>query len=811
MIIIYRISAFIFIVCFAQISYAQNGMLSGKLLDEAGEGISYANVAILKATDSSLVTGTVTAADGSFNVKTPAKGSYFLRMSAIGFVNTETAAFEIISNDFNKDFGTVILKEDVRQLEEVTVMSLRPTIVNEIDKMVVSVEGTALAAGSTAFEILGKAPGVWIDQNGNIQLNGKAGVRIMIDGRPTYLSARELQNMLEGMSAENIRNIEIITNPSAKYEAEGASGIINITLKKNKLLGINGSIYAGYEYRAMHGYSGGGTINYKKGKWSSFATLDMSRRTRVRTSHMLREFNEGGNSTKFDQEGREEVIRYTPSLRLGTDYDINDRHSIGVMANLSYHDGEHDFRTDSYLTNGIPENNLFIDADNYTRYKFGNGTFNLHYVGELDTTGTTLSADLDYVRLSNKGNAEFYNRYYSLENNILVNEDLLTSDNPTYYDIYSAKVDFSKQVKEIGKLELGLKASYVQSDNLLDFYSIENGQKILDEKRSNHFIYKEHIYAAYANFSVKLGEKWNVQGGLRAEQTIAEGKSVTLDQTTPRDYLNLFPSIFIQQKISDNYQISYNYSRRINRPRYDNLNPFIFYLDPYTWAQGNPYLKPQYTNSFEVKQTFKNSYNLILGYAITEDFIAEIPEQNNENKTTVFSQRNVDNFKNISATLVTPLQITPKWGMNNNVIFAYQDYTTILDEQSIENEQVFFMAQSTNNFQLPKGLKLEISTGYQGPLAHGLYKIESQWWVDAGIKRSFMDDKLDLSLNVSDIFRSRQVIGSANIDGNINFFDQYFSAQSFKINLRYMFNKGEKFEMKKRNTNLEELNRAGGS
>ena len=805
----YSIFLGVIFLSFAQLGFAQTeSSISGQLQDEKGVGISYANIALLKASDSSLVTGSVTDEAGSFKIKSPSEGSFLLRVSAIGFKNYETATFNLSQAENSKHFGKIVLEEDVQQLDEVKVLSLRPTIVNEVDKMVVSVEGTALAAGSSAFDILAKAPGVWIDQDGNIQLNGKGGVKIMLDGRPTYLSTRELQSMLEGMSAENIKNLEIITNPSARYDAEGASGIINITLKKNELMGMNGSVYAGYEHRTLSGYSFGGNINVKKGKWSSFANLDMAKRPWVRTSTMVREFNEPGASTRFDQSGREEVIRYTPSLRLGTDFDVNEKHSLGIMANLSYHDAEHDFRTDSYLKNGAPENSLFIDADNYTAYQFSNGTFNLHYVGKLDTAGTTLSADLDYVRLNNKGNADFYNNFYTIEGKELVDQEILKSDNPTYYDIYSAKVDFSKKISDFGKLELGLKASYVKSDNKLNFYSVEDGTKVRDDKRSNHFIYTEYIYAAYANFNAKLSDRWNVQAGLRAEQTVAEGESVTLDQTTPRDYTNLFPSIFVQQKVSDNYQISYNYSRRIDRPRYDNLNPFIFYLDPYTWATGNPYLRAQFTNSFEIKQTLKNNYNLILGYAITEDFITEIPEQNNADKTTIFSQRNVDDFENISATLVAPVQVTPKWGMNNNLVFAYQKFTTVLDEKPLENNETFFMAQTTNNFQLPKDVKFELSAAYQGPLAHGLYKIESQWWIDAGVKKSFMDKKLDVSLNVTDIFKTRQVVGSANFDGNINFFDQYFSAQSFRVNVRYMFNKGEKFEMKNRNTSLEELNRA---
>src|SRR5690606_16089444 len=325
----------------------------GQVKDEKGEAISYANIAILSVIDSSLVTGDVTDEAGRFQINSPKTGNYILKSSAIGFGDI-IVPFEVTGSDFKKDFGVIILKEDIQQLNEVKISSLRPTIVNEVDKMVVSVEGTALAAGSSAFDILSKAPGVWIDQDGNVQLNGKAGVHIMIDGRPTYLSAKELQNMLEGMSADNIKNIEIISNPSSRFDAEGTSGVINITLKKNQLTGFNGSVYAGYEFRAMHGYSGGTNVNFKKGKWSSYAHLDMAKRPWRRTSEMKRAFNDGTASTTFDQEGQEDVIRYTPSVRLGTDFDINSKNSIGVMMRLSALDGSQTFKTTSLLRNGDP-------------------------------------------------------------------------------------------------------------------------------------------------------------------------------------------------------------------------------------------------------------------------------------------------------------------------------------------------------------------------------------------------------------------------------------------------------------------------
>lgn len=810
-IIYFLLSLTLSIAC-SRSSIAQSeGMLTGTAVDEKNEAIGFVNVAVLDATGTAVVTGAIADLDGNFKIKSPAQGKYLLKLSGLGYLPTQTLAFVSTGASFQKDFGKLVLQADVKTLSEVTVQGMRPTIVNHPDKMVVSVEGTAMASGATAFEVLAKSPGVWVDQDGNIQLNGKAGVQIMLNGKLTYLSGKELQNLLQGMSAENIKDLEIITNPSAKYEAEGASGIININLKKDPLYGMNGSIYGGHQYNRRHTYTGGGEISYKSGKWNSFANLDVARRTRFRDMNMNRIFNNEGVKSKFDQIGYEESARFSPSLRVGIDYDFNDRHSIGAMARLSLSESENMFRTDSYLQNPNPQEDQFIHAVNKSEGTFRNGTYNLHYTGKLDTVGSSLSANLDYVRLSSYDFLMFMNRFELLNVTAQPTTELLTSENPTSYNIYAAKADYTQTLSKTTKLELGAKASHVLSDNELRFYENADGRKLLDPNRSNHFVYKENIYAAYANISGNLGKIWSVQAGLRAEQTASVGHLLTDGSKTIRNYLDLFPSIFLQQKLSDDYQVSYKYSRRINRPYYENLNPFIFYLDPYTWAQGNPFLKPQYTNSFEVTQTLKQAYSLVLGYSLTKDFIAEVPYQNIEDNTTVFQQQNVQDLKNANATLVAPVRISKEWEINNTATVSYQRFKNNAGGENVVNDQLSFVAQSNHNVQLPYGLRLELSGGYQGPQVYGMYRINDMWWVDAGLKRSFKNDRLALTLNATDIFRSRQLFIATNLNGNINTMHQYQGAQSIRVNLRYRFNKGSEFETKKRNTNLDELDRTGGN
>jgi hypothetical protein len=781
-----------------------NSSLKGSLQDEKGEAVSFANVAVLMASDSSLVSGAVTDLDGNFLINVKNEGDYILRLSAIGFANNFTEPFKVQGE---KDFGTIILKEDVQVLGEVEVTALRPTVVAEADKMVVSVEGTALAAGSTAMEVLEKSPGVWVDQDGNIQLNGKAGVKIMIDGRPSYLSAKELQSMLESMTAANIKNIELIANPTAKYDAEGSSGVINIQLKKNTMMGMNGSIFADYTNNSKSGYRVGTNINYKNGKWNSFVNLDMGMNPHRRRAVMTREFHNNDQETYFDQKGAEYKKNTYPSARFGTDYQLNDKHSIGVMVNLSAHGEDGRFDTDTYVKDVVEGSHVFVDAYTTLDVSSANGTFNLHYNGELDTTGTSISADLNYIRLSEQIYSDFYNEEKNLYTDAIT-KSFFTSDNPSAFDIYSAQVDFSKKVFGKGKLELGAKASQVISDNSVDFFQLIDDEKIPDPKRSNHFLYKENIYAAYTTFSTPIGEKLSVQAGLRMEHTTGEGNGVTR-----ADYTKLFPSLFVQHKVSDNYQVSYNYSRRINRPGYWSLNPFIFYLDPYTVILGNPELRPQYSNSFQITQSLKNSYILTLSYSQSKDMMAEVPRQDVEGlekNTTAFGPNNIDKGVNFNATLVAPVRLHKKWEISNNLTAAYQKTETFLDGHDFVRENIFVMAQQTHNIMLPKDFRLQLTGRYLSPQLGGVYKIEGFWDVDAGVKKSLFKDKLDLNLSVSDIFASQQIVGNANIEENVNMFDQYFFRRKFKFSIRYNFTKGEKFKANNKRVNLEELNRAGG-
>lgn len=797
-------------MCFiTQMSTAQQGLLSGSLMDQEAESIPFATVAVMELPDSTLVTGSTTEMDGTFNLKTPENGKYVLRFSAIGFESTFSPLFEIANSDYSRDFGMVTMREEMAMLNEVMIKSWRPRVKVENGKMVMRVEGTAIAAGRTAFEMLSRAPGVSVGQDGDFMINGNKGVNVMLDGRMTFLAPKELQTLLESMPAENIKEIEVINNPSAKYDAEGASGILNITLKKSTGTGLTGSVYGGYLIRNQRLFNGGINLNYNKGKWNSFANLDLSERGYYRPQSVLRTFPGNEDFTTYEQTGLQIEEQFVPSLRIGTDYEFNSNHSIGVMANLIHKNTEGDWNTSSTLSHPVNGPYLKVDAFNNMDENFSNGQFNLHYTGKLDTLGTSISADVDYVILEKESNASFTNNYtYAADDQRIL--QLLENNSVSDYSIYAARLDFTTPLSPSSGLELGIKGSKVISDSELKYFVNEDGDRQLDPAISDRFRYEEEIYAAYASYSNRFNDSWNLQAGLRAEQTYGKGRSFSMNEGNERDYLEFFPNVMLEQKISENYKLNYSYSRRIERPNYSYFNPFIFYLDPFTYVEGNPDLQAQIINSYKLTQTFFGKFNLLLSYDSRDNYFIEVPTPDSESGQTAFARRNLDNFTSYGATLVAPVQLASFWNSNNTVVLNQQEYDLTIDGQSIENDNLFYMVQSNHQINLPLDIKLELNGTYRGPTAYGVYNIASQWWIDAGIKKSFFNDKLDVTLNATDIFKGMEMDINAAFLGNTIQIDQYFDNRAVSLNLRYSFSKNNA-QNKSRQNSLEELDRAGGN
>jgi hypothetical protein len=800
------LTLFIYLLGISNLAAKEISRISGKVVDQKGLAVAYANVALISVQTGGLVDGAVSDEEGNFLIESAKTSSVKLVISSIGFKQFESESFELTPS-LDKNMGTLTIEDEMTGLEEVTVKATRPEIIIEADKTIVNVEGTVMAEGSNAFDVIGRSPGVYVDQDGNVILNGRSGVTVMINDRPTYMSAVDLSNFLRAMPAENIKSIEVINNPSSRFDAEGSAGVINIRLKKNTVDGMFGNVQLGGQYNGLWAPISGISLNVKKGKWSTNANLNYNHYANVNELEIERNFTFEEGTSNFKQES--EITQRNKNLFFNgsANYEIDENQNIGlniqVSDNLNATINNSMTQIISSGTNDISDLDSYNDGDGRSNRLFAN----LHYDAKLDTIGTKISSDIDFTRMNSDGESLLSNQYWTgnTQNN-LINDRILTQ-NDMFYTIFTAKVDFVKPLGKGRTLETGVKGSWVESDNNLDLTkSVEDGP-FEEQPGSNRFIYNENVMAAYATYKGNFSEKLSFQAGLRGEYSDISGNSVTLEKLNTQQYFNLFPSAFLQHKVSDNYQIVYNINRRITRPNYRLLNPFIYYIDPLTAETGNPNLKPQYSNNIEMNHVVKGSYQFSLAYSETEDAFMQVFIQNQENKTTVTFTDNFDKTKNVNFRAIAPLEIKEWWSTSNMVQVTYNRFKSLIGDDYLDNAQTSYMLRTQHNLNLPKGFKLELIGMYLGPQIWGQGMIDGFGWVDAGITKSIMKDKLTISVNGTDLFRTQVIyadIKFAEIDTN---FRQYRNNQGVRFTLKYNFSKGESFRVKSDSGSSEERNR----
>jgi hypothetical protein len=779
--------------------------ITGKISNQKGEAVPYANVALVQL-DGALVDGAVSDEDGNFLIESAKSAKVKLVISSIGYVSFSSEPFDL-SPGINKDFGSLAISDETTGLDEVTVKASRPEIIIQPDKTIINVEGTIMAEGSNALDVIGRSPGIYVDQDGTINLNGRTGVTVMINDRPTYMSATDLANFLRSMPADNIKSIEVINNPSSRFDAEGAAGVINIQLKKNNVDGVFGNIQVGGQYNGQFAPNAGMTLNVKKGKWSTNGTLNYNEYAVYNDIDIIRNFRIAEGQSNFNQDSRIASRYKTPSFNGSANYEINKNQNLGLNVQASNSSDVNTSSSGTVISNPGQDFNSYIESFNDAKGERNRLFTNLHYDAKLDTLGSKISADVDFTIMDSESSSLLDNKYWSDSDPGSADSDKIRTLNDMYYTIFTAKVDFSKALKGGKSLETGLKGSWVESDNNLDLSRAENEGPFEQDPNSNRFVYNENVLAAYASLKGSFNTKLSYQAGLRGEYSDITGNSVTLNQVNKQNYFNLFPSFFVQHKVSDNYQIVYNANRRITRPNYRLLNPFVYYIDPLTSERGNPYLTPQYSTNFEMNHVVKGSYQFTFGYSVTEDAFMQVFEQDQEERTTTTFTDNFDQTRNANFRAIVPVEIKKWWTTSNMLQVNYNQFKTPIGGDFLDVEQVSFMVRSQQNFTLPKGFKFEVMGMYLGPQIWGQGSIGGFGWVDAGVTKSVMKDKLSLSVNGTDLFRTQVIranIQFADIDTN---FRQYRSNQGIRFTMRYNFAKGESFRVRSNTGSTEERNR----
>jgi hypothetical protein len=622
-----------------------------------------------------------------------------------------------------------------------------------------------------------------------------------------YMSAADLTSFLRSMSADNIKSIEVITSPSARFDAEGAAGVINIQLKKNTVDGVFGNVMLGGQYNGKAAPNTGLTLNVKKGKWTSNGTVNYNEFVEINDLEIGRNFAlESGTST-FLQESRITERSRTPSFTGAANYELRPNQNLGinVQASSTSSNGINDSGTS--ISNPGQLNTTSFSSINDSGDQTSRLFTNLHYDAKLDTLGGKISADLDFTVMELASDALLKNSYSNGLIPPTQTTDRVLTLNDMYYTILTSKVDWIKPLKGGKVLEAGLKGSWVESDNNLDLSrGIGDGQ-LQPDPNSNRFIYQENVLAAYTSLKGDFSPKLSYQAGLRMENSDVTGTSKTLNQVNNQKYTNLFPSVFLQHKISDNYQVVYNVNRRITRPNYRLLNPFVYYIDPLTTEKGNPSLRPQYSTNLEMDHVIKGAYQFTLGYSVTEDAFMQVFEQDEEARSSTTFTANFDKTKNFNFQGVVPIELTKWWNSSNLVQVNYNKFKSLLGKDVLDVSQVSYLLRTQHNFILPKGFKFELVGIYLSPQIWGQGEIQSLGWVDAGMTKSLMKDKLSLSINGGDLFRTkwiRAAIDFSDIDTQIR---QYRNDQNVRITLRYNFSKGESFRVNSNSGSSEERKR----
>ncbi|RZK18467.1 MAG: TonB-dependent receptor [Pedobacter sp.] len=799
------------------VSFAQNvHKIIGKIVDEKAVPVPFAIVRVLNFPDTTLVKSVASNQDGFYEINQLKSGNYLLSVSVVGYKAKKTEKFSLNADLQMPDINIESL---TKQLNEVSISGKKPFIEHQIDKTVLNVENSITATGGTALEVLEKAPGVQIDrQSDQIKLNNKSGVLVMIDGKTNFLSGADVTALLSNMSAEQISTIELITNPSSKYDAAGNAGIINIKLKRNKAYGTNGTVSFNGGQGIMPNspsdlYRGGVNLNlnHREGKWNIFGNGAMARKSNFNNTYLNRTTSSNGLASDLTQNFNRHNKGIGFQGKLGADYYASEKTVFGVMldANTVKTKLTNFSNTNiNAMQNGTNTASSILQ-DAFSSSPVGNLTANFNIKHDFDKNGKGLTFDMDYSGFSNEKEENFLANYLNATGNS-TNQTNLRNTTDAKINVYAAKTDLTLPLSKTMKLETGLKSSYVVTNN--DFLSEQflSGVWQNDFGKSNYFVYKENINAAYANFS-KEWKVWQIQVGLRAEHTHSNGNSVTDNKEVDRNYLSLFPTAFVNQKINENHNIRYSYSRRVDRPNYQQLNPFVFYMDPLAVDQGNPYLKPQFTDNFEINYGYKQA-SLSLSYSDTRDMITQISQQDDATRVISVIRQNLGRFQNFSAGIYVPVKIAKWWNIQNNASVYYSKFQDPnLEGAAYSAGQVAVNLYSSSSFTLPQNFSVEINFWLNTPRVSGVERTTvTQYAINAGIQKSMLNKKLKLRMNMDDIFLTNYWAGSLIYQNvNMNVTNRYTSRRA-NFSISYNFGNQNVKSARSRNTATDDIkNRAG--
>ncbi|MCW3092131.1 MAG: TonB-dependent receptor [Ferruginibacter sp.] len=783
-----------------------NAQVSGYAKDAQGAPIKGATISLLAAKDSAIVKLAVSKENGAYNFSNIKEGRYLLKATVVEYQPVFSAPFTLATTPVEvTEFKLAKLPNN---LKGVTVTAQKPMVEMKADKMIVNVEGTINSVGSDALELLRKSPGVLVDKDDNLSLSGKNGVQVYIDGRPTPLGGQDLSTYLKSLNSSQIESIEIITNPSAKYEAAGNAGIINIRLKKNKTLGTNGSVNAGWNIGTYAKYNAGMNLNYRNKKINLFGNYGFNKGINESAISLYRTVAD----SLFNQTSLIVMRNESHNYKVGMDYFINTKSTLGVIVNGNIASPSINNKSTTPISY-IPAKmiNRVLVADNSSTMKRDNFNVNLNY-SFIVPNGKSLVVNADHGYYNLNSNQFQPNYYFDATGQTPISSVIYRMIAPTKININSLKADWEQPFKK-GTLGFGGKGAFVKTDNDFQRYNVIGGSDQLDRDRSNIFNYKEDISAGYVNYNRAL-KGVTIQAGLRVEHTGSKGTSigqkpaaggyVGYTDVFKRDYTDLFPSAAVTFNKNPKNQFGITYSRRIDRPNYQDLNPFEFKLDEYTFQKGNINLRPQYTNSIGISNTYQYKLTTTLNYSHVKDLFTQVFDTAEKSKAFI-SKRNLATQDVVSLNISYPFRYKV-YSMFANVNSFYTKYNADFGEgRKIKVNAGGVSLYVQNSVKFAKTWTAELTGFYNAPTVYqGTIRANALWSLDAGLQKQVMQGKGTFKMSVSDFLHTLKFTGLSEFAGQRTDLSSRWESRQFKLNFVYRFGSNQVKAARQRGTGADD-------
>ncbi len=754
-----NIPFFMLFLLLSAISQAQTGSdISGTVKDNRNEPVAGATITIIHAADSSVIGTGLSNENGKFMFPAIPAGKYMLVVAASGHRKFSGMPFTVPGGTAGLNLPAVILPpSQATTLGEVVVKARKPLIEQEIDKTIVNVGSMLSSATSNTLEVLEKTPGITVDGAGNISLNGRSGVLVMIDGRTNFMSGADLAAYLKSIPGSLLDKIELIDNPSARYDATG-NGILNIRLKKNRTAGYMGTLSSGFSQGRYARNNQSASLTYNRKKLSVFTSAGVAGDKNFSDDRYNRSFYGSGSQPVSSVQLRNYQQNSGTGLNanLGLDYNLTASTTIGAQLNWNRgtRNGLLDYTSMSFNAHGLAD--TIGRGGNRSADRRTNIGTNLNFLHRFSNTGRELSGDLNFLNYSTSSRQDLLNRLY-LPDEVLVGEETFLYQLPSSINIYTAKADYVHPFKNKARVEGGFKTSVVDQMNPANYYTVKGGSAEIDNQRSNHFRYHENINAAYIN-SQKAWKRFSAQLGLRMENTEAwgrqDGNAQTAGSRFTKSYTDWFPSLFAAYKLDtlNKNSLSFSLTRRINRPNYQQLNPFLFFRDNYSYYAGNPLLTPQFQYRYELRFQHKQFLRMALSY----NRFTHILFQTTEAVDDIFitKPQNIRAGHMLLLNTGLTFYITRWWNLNSDILLSHIGLNGQAYTEKLNPNAYIARINVINQFPVTKTLNAELNAYFASADLSGQTKTGAMYRVGGGVQKKFWKDKASIRLSFEDLFHS---------------------------------------------------------